>query len=76
MDEASPYKKAIGKFEDKEDKWKQMEEQLQFLKKQYAKAVQTICRCIATDAGRHNTNKKIKVRNLEAESKEFQVKDG
>ena len=75
MDEASPYKKAIGTFEDKEDIWKQME-QLQFLKKQYAKAVQTICRCRAIEVGRQNTNQKIKVRNLEAESKEFQVKDG
>ena len=71
MDEAGPYKKAIGKFEDREDKWKQMEEQLQFLKKQYAKARQTICKCRAIEAGRHNRNQKIKVRNLEAESKEF-----
>ena len=76
MDEAGPYKKATGKFEYGEDKWKQMEEQLKFLKKQYAKAGQTICRCRATEAGRQNTNQKIKVRNLEAESKEFQVKDG
>ena len=51
MDEAVPYKKAIGKFEDREDKWKQMEEQLQFLKKQYAKAGQTICRCRAREVG-------------------------
>ena len=71
MDEAGPYKKAIGTFEDREDKWKQMEEQLQFLKKQNAKAGQTICRCIATEADQQNTNQKIKVRNLEAESKEF-----
>ena len=54
MDEACPYKKAIGKFEDREDKWKWMEEQLQFLKKQYAKAGQTICGCRATEAGRQN----------------------
>ena len=51
-------------------------EQLEFLKKQYEKAGQTICKCRATEAGRQNTNQKIKVRNLEAESKEFQVKDG
>ena len=76
MDEAGPYKKAIGKFEDREDKWKQMEDQLQFLKKQYEKDGQTICRCRAIEAGRQNTNQKIKVRNLEDESKEFQVKDG
>ena len=76
MDEAGPYKNSIGKFEYREDKWKQMEEQLQFLKKQYAKDGQTICRCRATKAGRQNTNQKIKVRNLEAESKKKQVKDG
>ena len=58
MDEVGPYKKAIGKFEDREDKWKQMEEQLQFLKKQYAMASQTICRCRATEAGRQNTKSK------------------
>ena len=56
MDEAGPYKKAIGKFEDREDKWKQMEEQLQFLKKQYAKVGQTLCRCKATKASQQNTN--------------------
>ena len=70
MDEAGPYKKANRKFEEREDKWKQMEEQLQFLKKQYAKAGQTICICRATEVGRQNTNKKIKVRNLEDESRE------
>ena len=51
MDEAGPYKKAIGKFEEREDKWKLMEEQLQFLKKQYAKDGQIICRWIATEVG-------------------------
>ena len=76
MDEAGPYKNSIGKFEYREDKWKQMEEQLQFLKKQYEKVGQTICRCRATEVGWQNTNQKIKVRNLEVESKEFWVKDG